>query len=56
MEFELKQQAITVKLNSSNAIRLPASLRDKFNLKKGDEFDVYLDFITQTIAFMPIRD
>lgn len=57
MEFNnLKEQAIKVKLNTSNAIRLPAAIRDTLYLKPGQEFEVYLDFISGTLAFTPVKE
>ena len=54
MQFDLKEQAIETKLNTSNAIRIPAALRDKFNWKGGEVvFDTFIDFTEQIICFKP---
>ena len=52
MQVELKEQAKTSKLNNSSSIYIPGEIIEKFNWKKGKtEFDVLIDFLTQTIAF-----
>ncbi|MFW6030416.1 MAG: AbrB/MazE/SpoVT family DNA-binding domain-containing protein, partial [Halanaerobiales bacterium] len=53
MKADLKLQTKVSKINNSGSVYVPSDVLRRFNIKKGQEMNIYIDFINQNKDICP---